>query len=99
MEAKRAAVAYKGGKCVVCGYNKCLAALDFHHLDSSSKEFGIANYKRPTLSEELLRELDKCILLCRNCHSELHASVGQSVDHQLPMLNVVGSNPIARSVS
>jgi predicted HNH restriction endonuclease len=67
-------VEYKGGKCEICGYNKCLAALDFHHLDPSQKEkeitrWRMCNYK---YHDELFTELDKCILVCANCHRELH---------------------------
>lgn len=82
----------------MCGYNRCLAALDFHHLNPLEKEFKVANYKRPQMSESIRRELDKCVLVCRNCHSEIHAGVVQLVEHQLPKLDVVGSSPIARSV-
>lgn len=62
-----------GGKCRVCGYNKCISALDFHHLDGNTKEFGLTKYKIcykniPKISEEI----SKCILLCSNCHREEH---------------------------
>jgi hypothetical protein len=65
------AVEYKGGKCVVCGYSKCIQALDFHHLDESQKEFGIGG-NLSCSQERLKREVDKCILLCSNCHREYH---------------------------
>lgn len=65
------AINYKGGKCVKCGYNKYAGALDFHHLDPSKKDFTIAKRKNCSL-ETIKPELDKCILLCRNCHAELH---------------------------
>jgi hypothetical protein len=63
-------VRYKGGKCVKCGYSKCLAALDFHHLDPEAKRFCVSQYtgKEP---EELLIEIEKCVLLCSNCHREI----------------------------
>lgn len=65
-------VVYKGGKCEICGYDKCEAALEFHHLNSNEKEFGIA-YKGYTRSlEECKKEVDKCILVCANCHREIH---------------------------
>lgn len=70
---KEKAVEYKGSKCEICGYNKCIDALEFHHLDPSKKEFGIG-YKGYVHSwEEVKNELDKCICLCANCHRELHA--------------------------
>lgn len=68
---KKLAIEYKGGKCSVCGYDKCDAALDFHHVDPTKKDFNISHHKGMTL-ENLKEELDKCILVCRNCHAELH---------------------------
>lgn len=64
-------IAYKGGCCIRCGYNKSPRALHFHHLDSQAKEFTLSNsrvYKWDTLKAEL----DKCVLVCANCHAELH---------------------------
>jgi hypothetical protein len=72
IKLKVMAVEYKGGKCSVCGYNKCIAALDFHHLDASSKEFSISADGSTRGWERLKVELDKCILVCSNCHREIH---------------------------
>ena len=59
-----------GNKCSKCGYDKCTAALEFHHLDPTAKEGGIIG---TTASLEKQRaEAAKCILLCSNCHRELH---------------------------
>ncbi len=70
-KVKIMSVEYKGGKCSKCGYNQCIGALEFHHLDPLQKSFGIA-YKGYTRSWENVKiELDKCILLCANCHREL----------------------------
>ncbi len=65
---------YKGGKCEICGYDKCIAALEFHHLDSRKKDFSIgdSNVLREKNLEKMLKEVDKCILVCANCHRELH---------------------------
>lgn len=71
---KKLAVEYKGGSCELCGYNKCLASLDFHHLDPNTKSFGIAAIGHTRSWEKLKVELDKCILICGNCHGELHNS-------------------------
>lgn len=69
---KHELILYKGGKCEICGYNKCDAALEFHHKNPDEKEFGIA-YKGYTRSlEECKKEVDKCILVCANCHREIH---------------------------
>jgi hypothetical protein len=65
------AVNYLGGKCSICGYKKNYSALSFHHKDITQKDFPIANSKG--LKWELMQnELDKCVLLCSNCHAELH---------------------------
>jgi hypothetical protein len=66
---KQACVDYKGGKCQRCGYNKCLAALEFHHRDPEIKERLISANCR---LEKMKSELDKCDLLCSNCHKEEH---------------------------
>ncbi len=64
-------IAYKGGKCMECGYDKCRDTLDFHHL--GEKEFQLSRYQRCTLTDEVKAELDRCRLLCANCHREVHA--------------------------
>lgn len=70
---KEWAIEYKGGKCQNCGYNKCAAALTFHHRESDKKEFGFAQSTGFCRSyAKLKKELDKCDLLCANCHTELH---------------------------
>ena len=68
---KMEAIDYKGGKCSICGYDKCKEVLDFHHINPNEKEFSISR-KRDSKIEKIKLELDKCILLCRNCHAELH---------------------------
>ena len=65
---KQKAVDYKGGKCIVCGYSKCLSALEFHHTNPEEKE----GYNSHWTFERNKNELDKCILLCANCHREIH---------------------------
>lgn len=60
-----------GAKCSCCGYNKCMDALEFHHLDPSVKEFRLGTHRTHTLSK-IRKELEKCILVCSNCHAEIH---------------------------
>ncbi len=72
-QMKKWAVEYKGGKCEKCGYNKCLEALDFHHLDPSQKDFILSDRNLILSWQEIKKELDKCILVCANCHREIHA--------------------------
>lgn len=72
IQMKQKAIDYLGGKCSVCGYDKCMDAFDFHHIDESTKEFNISlNFNLAW--EKLKNELDKCELLCANCHREIHA--------------------------
>lgn len=70
-EKKLKAVEYKGGKCEICGYDKCINALDFHHKDPSQKDLSFKS-KRGWSWNKLKVELDKCILVCSNCHREIH---------------------------
>ena len=67
---KKFGVNYLGGRCSKCGYDKCIGALVFHHKNPEEKEYSFGS---STMSfKTYLRELDKCELLCANCHSELH---------------------------
>ncbi len=69
-------ISYKGGKCQICGYDKCTFALDFHHIDPTTKKFNISGCH--TLRwDTLVAEVDKCILLCSNCHRELEYKQSQ----------------------
>lgn len=68
---KQRAINYLGGKCNICGYSKCMAALVFHHKDITQKEFTIGHILQNSW-ETIQQELDKCILLCANCHGEVH---------------------------
>lgn len=70
LRIKRALVDHKGGACERCGYSKSLRALGFHHRDPSRKEFSIARANLNSLAR-LLREIEKCDLLCANCHMEI----------------------------
>ena len=63
---------YKGGKCQSCGYDTYYGALSFHHRDPTQKRYEWKQMK--FLHRKTIRkELDKCILLCNNCHAEHHA--------------------------
>lgn len=71
---KRKAVELMGGKCQKCGYDRCLSALEFHHLDPSKKDFDFGEKGKKMGWGKVIEELKKCILLCSNCHREVHAS-------------------------
>lgn len=70
---KRVLVAEAGGKCVVCGYSRCIAALEFHHLVPSEKRFSLSHRGVARSLEKARAEAGKCVLLCANCHAEVEA--------------------------
>ena len=70
-QIKLMSVDYKGGKCEICGYCKCVNALEFHHVDEN-KDFGIGEKGYTRSWDKVKKELDKCMLLCSNCHRETH---------------------------
>ena len=61
-----------GGKCQKCGYDKCITALEFHHLDEKNKSTTPSHAIMRWSWEKALKELKKCILVCANCHREIH---------------------------
>ena len=74
IKLKERMVEYKGGKCIHCGYEYSIQALEFHHRDPATKKFMLSGAyckKWPTLKEEL----DKCDLVCSNCHREIEAEL------------------------
>lgn len=68
---KERAVEYMGGKCVICGYFKCIKALEFHHINKEEKDFTIGS-NTSIAWERVKNEIKKCILVCANCHREIH---------------------------
>lgn len=72
---KRKLVVDAGGRCLGCGYDRCLAALQFHHVDPGSKEFALSHRGLARSLEEVRREAAKCLLLCANCHAEVENGV------------------------
>lgn len=73
--------ASRGGQCERCGYNTCLKALEFHHLNPNEKDFTISNDHFKLA--EAVEESKKCILLCANCHRELHDEIWSVSDIEL----------------
>jgi len=71
-QLKQKAVEYKGSKCEKCDYDKCIAALEFHHIEPEHKDFGISANGHTRSWEKIKEELDKCILVCCRCHREIH---------------------------
>lgn len=73
---KKEAITYKGGCCAHCGYDKHYGALEFHHQNPSEKD---VNWNKLRLRSwgKITNELDKCVLLCSNCHREEHHRLRQ----------------------
>lgn len=72
---KKWSIEYKGGKCQCCNYKTCNEALEFHHINPEEKDFNISDRDIKLDWNLLKKELDKCILVCANCHREIHAGV------------------------
>jgi hypothetical protein len=77
---KRHLVKEAGGACAICGYDRCIAALQFHHLDPSTKKFALSRQGVTRAYAEALEEARKCILLCSNCHAEVEAGITEVPD-------------------
>ena len=80
---KLQAIKLMGGKCSICGYDKCIDALVFHHKNPNEKEFGLAQNGTIHTWEEYLTEAKKCQLLCCNCHAEEHYRLRQEQDNDI----------------
>ncbi len=75
---KEKAVKLLGGQCCKCGYNKCIKALQFHHIDPKKKDFEISSNSSTVSWNKFEKEISKCILVCANCHTEIHAGVTEA---------------------
>ncbi len=76
-QIRKRAVEYKGGKCQICGYDRCIESMEFHHLNSNNKDFGISEKGYTRSWRKVKAELDKCVMLCANCHREVHSGLLQ----------------------
>ncbi|MFA5270914.1 MAG: hypothetical protein WC412_01065 [Candidatus Omnitrophota bacterium] len=74
-KVKAMAVEYKGGKCEKCGYSRCIDALEFHHCNSNEKDFSISKKGYTRSWQKVKEEIDKCMLVCANCHREIHVQL------------------------
>jgi predicted transcriptional regulator len=76
-----------GGKCCICGYNKCMESLAFHHIDPSKKEFSFGKIiANPCSWKKIVVEIRKCICVCNNCHGEIHKGITK-IPNDAPMFN------------
>jgi len=80
---KQRAVDLLGGRCHGCEVAVPVAAFEFHHLDAGTKDFAISADGVPRRWELIVAELEKCVLLCANCHREVHAGVRELFDDGL----------------
>lgn len=75
-KAKNKLVQAMGGQCQVCSYDKCQNALEFHHINPEEKELSFGRFRaNPIAIEKIIQELKKCILVCANCHREIHEGI------------------------
>jgi hypothetical protein len=74
LERKTKAIQGKGGSCQICHYNKYIGALDFHHLEDQQKENSLSQLWLLSINR-INTELDKCVLLCKVCHAEVHGGI------------------------
>jgi 5-methylcytosine-specific restriction endonuclease McrA len=74
-DIKEMSVAYKGSSCCVCGYSACIGALEFHHVFPEDKLFAISKKGATRSWNSVKEELDKCILVCSNCHREIECGI------------------------
>jgi hypothetical protein len=72
-------VAEAGGACTRCGYDRCDAALHFHHVDAATKSFALSREGVTRSLAEARAEAAKCVLLCANCHAEVESGVSDDV--------------------
>ena len=79
---KKEAVKRLGGCCQKCGYNKSIYALNFHHIDPSQKDYGLSERGNVHSWEDYWKEVQKCQLLCANCHAELHEQLENQKSHE-----------------
>ena len=68
---------YKGGKCIMCDYNRCQRVLSFHHVNPKEKDFDLSSRGLTRSWERIRKEIDKCVLLCANCHMEVRDGITQ----------------------
>jgi hypothetical protein len=85
---KRKLVEEAGGRCALCGYERCVQALHFHHLDSTTKKFHLGHQGHARSLARSRAEAEKCALLCANCHAEVEAGLTE-----LPVNSVASCSP------
>jgi len=83
-QRKKVIVEYLGGKCMLCDYDRCYPALDCHHMFAKDKDFNISSEMRKKGAMSTIRsEVDKCALVCKNCHAEIHQKTYDKIEDLL----------------
>jgi transposase len=90
---KQILVREAGGECILCGYDRCIGALQFHHVDPDGKQFNIAFGGIGRSLQRAQAEAKKCVLLCANCHAEVEAGLAA-----VPGTVLTGEDPRAVTV-
>ena len=97
-KVKTLVVAEAGGRCRLCGYDRCVAALHFHHVDPDTKSFALSQGGFTKSVERLRAEAAKCVLLCSNCHAEVEAGIVKLPgDPEVCTQMAVGGSSIGRA--
>jgi len=79
-----------GGRCEGCGLRAYSRVFEFHHRDARSKDFGLSESGIPHRWEKVVAELAKCVMLCANCHREVHAGMRELDDALLGLAEAAG---------
>lgn len=77
LKLRRILVDEAGGACAVCGYNRCIINLHFHHVDPKAKAFSMSTSSGKSIAA-YRAEAEKCVLVCANCHGEIEAGLRPS---------------------
>ena len=80
LERKKTLIGIFGGSCLFCGYNRCHWSLEFHHIDPKMKDNTVSAYGLLKRFEKLIKEIQKCLLVCVNCHREIHAGFIEEIE-------------------
>jgi len=88
-----------GGSCMLCGYNRHVGVLEFHHVDATTKSFGVSSGGFSRSWRSIYEELKKCVLVCANCHREIEMGLIQkeAVErlHSLLWTEILTNNSLA----
>lgn len=90
-ERRRELIEHLGPGCMVCKYSRCLRNLTFHHMVEETKEFGLCEREFSMKWDVLLHEAKKCVVLCHNCHGEVHEGLIQVNDEHMRVLDLLKS--------